>query len=585
MSEDSMTTVLKVITACDKLKTKLMKDSNNDDDYLKAHTQRHLTDHAKLEDAVRRYKTWFSLTSKSTTITTAEPPQRRIRTRRNSSIALNRQRADPDDNVIYLTYPIEINAQDVITLCRGDLKRLEEYEYFNDNLIDLKIRTLIAQVTPEKKDRVHAFSCLFYPRLNELRNFRDAFELIARWTKNIDLFSMDYVFIPINYALHWSLCVVVRPLQFLIDQYIDVDAEEAGHKGCMLFMDSLNMHSMKDISCKVTNYLSNEWKAKHKKRLLNAETSLSSSSSSSSSSMPNSSSVSSIQYSHYSETQRLEIEKKIASLVSLEDDTNIFRLMPEVKCRVPLQLNGSDCGVFVIKYIENMLQIFPPSTKVEIDSKFSSYIHPGLFTQEEVTLERQLYRTLLSEMEVEWRSYKAKLKEEAAAKGEVEQEDIESVLIQTQECIKKQPPLELIQTEDPPIENEMDFYGMEPQELEEVQSLQVYEEDEQLRPILEEDMDAAKVADAMIDMQETLFHHNSPQDPPIEDDDALVDIPRRSLQKGDRLPEEPLFVDDDETLHDSQFSLEEKHFIDIVVEKKSKKNYMAMGNGKRRRSE
>jgi hypothetical protein len=32
-----------------------------------------------------------------------------------------------------------------------------------------------------------------------------------RWTKSVDLFDMDYVLVPINLDLHWSLTVIVRP--------------------------------------------------------------------------------------------------------------------------------------------------------------------------------------------------------------------------------------------------------------------------------------------------------------------------------------------------------------------------------------
>ena len=41
---------------------------------------------------------------------------------------------------------MEEGAQDVITMNKGDMKRLEEGEYLNDNLIDFKIKILMEQL-------------------------------------------------------------------------------------------------------------------------------------------------------------------------------------------------------------------------------------------------------------------------------------------------------------------------------------------------------------------------------------------------------------------------------------------------------
>ncbi len=106
-------------------------------------------------------------------------------------------------------------SQDAITIHKGDLKRLRPEKYLNDNLIDLRIKHLLAQLDPEKRSRVHAFSCLFYAKLTEKKN-REAHALVSRWTKSVDLFAMDFVLIPINLTFHWSLCVIVRPGLLLV---------------------------------------------------------------------------------------------------------------------------------------------------------------------------------------------------------------------------------------------------------------------------------------------------------------------------------------------------------------------------------
>lgn len=101
--------------------------------------------------------------------------------------------------------------KDAVTICKGDLKRLEEPEYWNDSLIDLRVKFYLEKMDPEKRAKVHAFSTLFYPKLTEEKDLVNAHKLVARWTKNFDIFSKDFVLVPVNQSIHWSLFVLVRP--------------------------------------------------------------------------------------------------------------------------------------------------------------------------------------------------------------------------------------------------------------------------------------------------------------------------------------------------------------------------------------
>lgn len=121
--------------------------------------------------------------------------------------------SDPENRKTYVIFPIEPEAPDAVTICQGDLKRLEPGVYFNDNLIDLKIKFILSRLDPERRKKIHAFSCHFYSKLTEGSPNDDqaAHQLVARWTKNVNLFEMDFVFFPINLTNHWSLFVLVRP--------------------------------------------------------------------------------------------------------------------------------------------------------------------------------------------------------------------------------------------------------------------------------------------------------------------------------------------------------------------------------------
>ena len=99
----------------------------------------------------------------------------------------------------------------MITVSRGDLKRLCPGVYFNDNLIDLRVKHLVFGLPPSDQSRLHAFSCMFYTKLLEQGNKKKGHALVARWTKNFDVFAKDFIFIPVNESAHWSLAVIAHP--------------------------------------------------------------------------------------------------------------------------------------------------------------------------------------------------------------------------------------------------------------------------------------------------------------------------------------------------------------------------------------
>ena len=67
---------------------------------------------------------------------------------------------NPEDAIVVLLYPMEENAQDVITMNRGDLKRLEPGEYLNDNIIDFKLKILMEELKVSKSSFNMQLSCL-----------------------------------------------------------------------------------------------------------------------------------------------------------------------------------------------------------------------------------------------------------------------------------------------------------------------------------------------------------------------------------------------------------------------------------------
>jgi hypothetical protein len=100
------------------------------------------------------------------------------------------------------------------------MKKLSQGECFNDNLIDLRVKHLVFKLLPSEQSRVHAFSCQFYTKLLEKSNEKDdCHALVARWTKKFNLFEKDFIFIPVNESMHWSLAVIAHPGHIMVRNF------------------------------------------------------------------------------------------------------------------------------------------------------------------------------------------------------------------------------------------------------------------------------------------------------------------------------------------------------------------------------
>lgn len=95
-------------------------------------------------------------------------------------------------------------------MSHGDAKRLGDYEYLNDNIIDFKMKHYL-QENLSSPPQIYAFSCQFYSRLTQGKDHFDGYRLVASWTKSFDLFSKHFIYVPVNLNAHWSLSIIARP--------------------------------------------------------------------------------------------------------------------------------------------------------------------------------------------------------------------------------------------------------------------------------------------------------------------------------------------------------------------------------------
>ncbi|XP_063772907.1 sentrin-specific protease 6 isoform X2 [Pseudophryne corroboree] len=113
-------------------------------------------------------------------------------------------------------------AKGGISVTNEDLHCLNEGEFLNDVIIDFYLKYLVLEKLREKADKIHIFSSFFYKRLNqrERRNLQDTANLtlqqrrhgrVKTWTRHVDIFQKDFIFVPLNEAAHWFLAVICFP--------------------------------------------------------------------------------------------------------------------------------------------------------------------------------------------------------------------------------------------------------------------------------------------------------------------------------------------------------------------------------------
>ena len=98
------------------------------------------------------------------------------------------------------------NGKKRVTVDFDDLERLDEEEFLNDNLVEFALRWL----RREKNDpsNIYWFNTYFFEKISKGKGRQIDYNGVKKWTKDIDLFSYDYVVVPINENYHWYLVII-----------------------------------------------------------------------------------------------------------------------------------------------------------------------------------------------------------------------------------------------------------------------------------------------------------------------------------------------------------------------------------------
>lgn len=241
---------------------------------------------------------------------------------------------------------------DAVSISRREIELLEPNTFVNDTIIDFYIKYLKTKIPVNERHKYHFFNSFFFRKLADLdkdhvsaSEGRAAFLRVRKWTRKINIFEKDYIFIPVNFSLHWSLLVICHPGEVGILK--DGEVKDSPIVPCILHMDSLkgNHSGLKDI---IQSYLLEEWKERHPE--------------------------------------------------ATEDYTSEFSNLRFVPLELPQQENTFDCGLFLLHYVELFLQ----ETALDFNplkiSKSSSFLTPDWFIPSEASFKRTLIRKLIYEL-------------------------------------------------------------------------------------------------------------------------------------------------------------------------------------------
>ncbi|XP_054570025.1 sentrin-specific protease 7 [Eptesicus fuscus] len=240
-----------------------------------------------------------------------------------------------------------------------DLECLEEGEFLNDVIIDFYLKYLILEkASNELVERSHIFSSFFYKCLTRKENnltednpnlsmAQRRHKRVRTWTRNINIFNKDYIFVPVNESSHWYLAVICFPW---LEEAVYEDfpqtisqqsqAQQSQHNNKTIDKD---LRTTSVLSLGTVDSQSTETSMSIPKKVCKRPCIL----------ILDSLKAASIQNTVQNLREYLEVEWEVKRKTHREfSKTNMVDLCP----KVPKQDNSSDCGVYLLQYVESFFK-------------------------------------------------------------------------------------------------------------------------------------------------------------------------------------------------------------------------------------
>ncbi|CAH8274455.1 unnamed protein product [Arabidopsis lyrata] len=243
-----------------------------------------------------------------------------------------------------LVYPQ--GEPDAVVVRKQDIELLKPRRFINDTIIDFYIKYLKNRIPPKERGRFHFFNCFFFRKLANLDKGtpstcggREAYQRVQKWTKNVDLFEKDYIFIPINCSFHWSLIIICHP-----GELVPSHVENPQRVPCILHLDSIKGSHKGGLINIFPSYLREEWKARHGNTTI---------------------------------------------------DSPRAPDMLSISLELPQQENSFDCGLFLLHYLDLFVAQAPATFNPSLITRSANFLTRNWFPAKEASLKRRYILELL----------------------------------------------------------------------------------------------------------------------------------------------------------------------------------------------
>lgn len=100
--------------------------------------------------------------------------------------------------------PNEVLSEiDGVQILRKDIKTLVGINWLNDEIVNAYMHLLVMRGQQKGYKKVYAFNTFFYPKVRE-----NGYSSVRRWTRKVDIFSYNFLLVPVHLGNHWCLGIV-----------------------------------------------------------------------------------------------------------------------------------------------------------------------------------------------------------------------------------------------------------------------------------------------------------------------------------------------------------------------------------------